>query len=202
MLDRVRREIGVLAAAVVAVFLVAAAARAEEKAAPAPAGPLKIGVIDLDRLMRGSEAGGQARNKLTAMQKQEEEYINKEEEALRKMQEYLQANSLMLNEETRDDKSEELRKKKVALDRQMEDFKAEYIKTESKLVLEIQNAVLPIIKDYAKKNGLTLVLNSRSKPSQEVLGGYILYVDQAVDITDTITSLYNIQWNKQKSKAE
>jgi outer membrane protein len=174
--------------------------RAQESAPPAS--KVKVAVIDLDKLIKSSEAGTRARNKLAGMQKQEEEYIRKEEDQLKQMQRYLMENSLMLNEEAKEEKTEEMRKKKVALDRQMEDFKADYIKMESRLVRDIQKEVSPIIEDYALKNGITVILNSRVPGPTELLGGYLLYFDDTIDITQKITSLYNVQYTKQKSKPE
>jgi Skp family chaperone for outer membrane proteins len=54
-----------------------------------------------------------------------------------------------------------------------------------KLVADVNR----IIKDYAKKNGYTMVVEKGDSPN--MMGGFVIYADESVDISSAIVKMFD-----------
>lgn len=136
----------------------------------------KIGVIDFQRVLAESKKGQEAKSKLEAEQEKRAKALEKMQEELRTMQEDLQNQQMLLSEEMQQQKQEQLRQKVRDFQRRQQDYTEEMKRLERAALEEIQTKVQSVVDDYAKENGLDLVIGT----------AVIAYYSEKVDITDKV----------------
>jgi outer membrane protein len=168
----------------VAAALIAAVASAQGTAAPAPAaGPLKIGVINVERLVQESALGKEAFNrvkKLNDSKKEEGEKLSKE---LRDMEQKLADQGSAMADDKRDALQKSYQEKAIAFKRFQDDANRDLEAAQKKELSELERRVFPVINQVGKEKGYTLILNKFQSG--------LVYVEDAVDITDEVLKVFN-----------
>jgi len=168
----------------VAAALIAAVASAQGTAAPAPAaGPLKIGVINVERLVQESALGKEAFNrvkKLNDAKKEEGEKLSKE---LREMEQKLADQGSAMADDKRDALQKSYQEKAIAFKRFQDDANRELETAQKKELSELERRVFPVINQVGKEKGYTLILNKFQSG--------LVYVEDSVDITDEVLKVFN-----------
>ncbi len=152
-------------------------------AAVPAAAEVKIGVINVGRLLAETDAGKGISAKLQALQREKQEQaanLNKELQALK---ERYDKQFLALSEDSRAQLEKEIQDKEVALQRFAEDARRELRRAEGAEMEAFNARVMPIITQVGKELGYTLVFNS------EQAG--LLYADEAAFITDQVIQRIN-----------
>ncbi len=143
----------------------------------------KIAVVDMERLQNQSKAFQRERAKLKkkfdAMQKK----LKDEEQAIRKLEEDYNKQSMMLSLDAKQDKKRELERKKRHYKYLYEDFTKEIKDEEEDATKAVGKNLEKILENIAKKEGFTIILERRTL-------GLIYYAD-AIDITDQVTEAYD-----------
>jgi len=168
----------------VAAALIAAVASAQGTAAPAPAaGPLKIGVINVERLVQESALGKEAFNrvkKLNDAKKEEGEKLSKE---LRDMEQKLADQGSAMADDKRDALQKSYQEKAIAFKRFQDDANRDLEAAQKKELSELERRVFPVINQVGKEKGYTLILNKFQSG--------LVYVEDSVDITDEVLKVFN-----------
>ena len=168
----------------VAAALIAAVASAQGTAAPAPAaGPLKIGVINVERLVQESALGKEAFNrvkKLNDAKKEEGEKLSKE---LREMEQKLADQGSAMADDKRDTLQKSYQEKAIAFKRFQDDANRDLEAAQKKELSELERRVFPVINQVGKEKGYTLILNKFQSG--------LVYVEDSVDITDEVLKVFN-----------
>ncbi len=168
----------------VAAALIAAVASAQGTAAPAPAaGPLKIGVINVERLVQESALGKEAFNrvkKLNDSKKEEGEKLSKE---LREMEQKLADQGSAMADDKRDALQKSYQEKAIAFKRFQDDANRDLEAAQKKELSELERRVFPVINQVGKEKGYTLILNKFQSG--------LVFVDDSVDITDEVLKVFN-----------
>ncbi len=167
----------------VAAALIAAVASAQGTAAPAPTAGLKIGVINVERLVQESALGKEAFNrvkKLNDAKKEEGEKLSKE---LREMEQKLADQGSAMADDKRDALQKSYQEKAIAFKRFQDDANRDLEAAQKKELSELERRVFPVINQVGKEKGYTLILNKFQSG--------LVFVDDSVDITDEVLKVFN-----------
>ena len=142
---------------------------------------IKIGFIDIQRVVQESQAGKRAKERFQAQVKKAEADIVKERQELDRMKSDLEKKGPLLKEEERRNLEAEFQKRSVTLQRTMTDYQQELQAKNNQLMSDILKELEAIVNEVGKADKFTLILE-RSQ---------ILYSDQGIDITSKVIETYN-----------
>lgn len=148
---------------------------------PAVGADMKIGVIDLAKIMRESEAAKDAKGMLLMDVEAKREVLKEKETEARKMEAELKAKESVLSDEAKEKKKEEFMESVKELRSLRDGMEEELKKKEARLLGQIGNEIKEIAEKIRKKRDLAIVLEK----STVVLQG------DAVDITDEVIKRYD-----------
>ena len=137
---------------------------------------IKIGFIDIQRVVQESQAGKRAKERFQAQVKKAEADIVKERQELDRMKSDLEKKGPLLKEEERRNLEAEFQKRSVTLQRTMTDYQQELQAKNNQLMSDILKELEAIVNEVGKADKFTLILE-RSQ---------ILYSDQGIDITSKV----------------
>ncbi len=147
---------------------------------------IKIGFIDIQRVIAESQAGKQAKERFQAQLKKAEADVAKERGDLERMRADIDKKGPLLKEEERRALEADFQKRSVALQRQMSDYQQDLQQKNQQLMADILKDLEQIINEVGKADKFTLILE-RSQ---------ILYSDQGIDITSKVIDAYNSRMKK------
>ena len=150
---------------------------------PAVAADMKIGIIDLNKIMQESEAAKEAKGMLLMDVEAKREVLKEKETEARKMEEELKAKGSVLSEEAKEKKREEFLESVKELRSLRDGMEEELKKKEARLLNEIGNEVKDIAEKIQKKRDLDIVIEK----SAVVIQG------DGVDITDEVIEKYDAE---------
>jgi outer membrane protein len=143
----------------------------------------KIAVVDMERLQNQSKAFQKERAKLRRKFDDRQKKLKEEEQAIRKLEEDYNKQSMMLSLDAKQDKKRELERKRRHYKYLYEDFTKEIKDEEQDATKAVGKSLEKILENIAKKEGYILILEKRTI-------GLIYYAD-AIDITDQVTEAYD-----------
>jgi outer membrane protein len=147
------------------------------------AGPLKIGVVDMNLLQRKSTSFKQVRESLEKEVKTMQQKLDAEKNQLLKMEEEFKKQSMMLSLDAQEDKRNELEKKRRYYKYLYEDFTIEMKNLEKNAKAKIGQELNDILKKIAADQGFTIIFERRT------IG--LLFYDDSIDITDQVVKIYD-----------
>jgi outer membrane protein len=167
-------------------------AAASTATTPAPAvgpGGVKVGIIDIQQAIIGTNEGArdfEALQKKFEPKKNDLANQNTEIETLKKQ---LQTQGDKMNDDARNNLMKSIETKQKSLQRSVEDAQNEYQQQQNEIAQRILQKMAPVIDKYAKGNGYGLLFDSSNPWPQ----GPLLWATAGVDITKTIVDAYNAQ---------
>lgn len=147
---------------------------------------VKIGYIDIQRVISESQAGKRARDRFQAQVKKAEGDILKERQDLERLKSDLDKKGPLLKDEERRNLEADLQKRSVILQRSMSDHQQDLQVKNNEMMSEILKELEKIVNEVGKAEKFTLILE-RSQ---------ILYSDQGIDITSKVIETYNSRAKK------
>lgn len=150
----------------------------------APAVP-KVAVINVVQLLEESDAGKQGIDALKKMQKEKTEERNALQAAAKDLRERIAGGQFSLAEDKLADLEKQLEDKLIALQRFNDDANRDLQKEQEKMLLKIQNQVMPIINAVGAENGYTMIFNKFESG--------LVYADEAIDITEEVMTRLNAE---------
>lgn len=153
---------------------------------------VKIGFIDMQKALNESEAGKVAKKELEKMVKERQVKID-EKIALRdKLVAEIEKQSVVLSEEARRQKQDELEKIAREIERMVADSNAELQKQQRELEIEIVKDLDAIITGIGKEGNYTIILPA----------DIILYSAEGTDITDLVIKKHNELYKSKGKKGK
>lgn len=149
--------------------------------AECPAAEMKIGVINVQKVLLTCEAGKKAKEKVDAKMKELQGTFKQDEEALKALQDEIKKKSSAWSEEKKAEKVREYQKNGRELQVKTDDAKFEMKQLQDKEVEPILKMLEKVVEKFGKENKYTAVLESRNG----------LYFDDSIDVTDTIIKKLN-----------
>lgn len=147
---------------------------------------VKIGYVDIQRVIAESSAGKRAKERFQAQIKKAEADVQKERIDLDRLKSDLEKKGALLKEEERRSMEADFQKRSVNLQRSMGDYQQELRQKEGEMMTEILKELEQVVSDVGKADKFTIILE-RSQ---------ILYSDQATDITNKVIESYNSRTKK------
>jgi len=145
------------------------------------AAEMKVGVINVQKVLLTCEAGKAAKEKVDAKMKELQSTFKKEEEALKALQDEIKKKSSAWSEEKKAEKVREYQKNGRELQVKTDDAKFEMKQLQDKEVEPILKTLEKVVEKFGKEKGYTAILESRNG----------LYFDDSIDVTDTIVKKLN-----------
>ena len=147
---------------------------------------IKVGYIDIQKVISESQAGKRARDRFQAQVKKAEADIVKERQELERLKSDLDKKGPLLKDEERRNLESDLQKRSVNLQRSMSDHQQELQVKNNEMMSELLKELEKIVNEVGRAEKFTLILE-RSQ---------ILYSDQGIDITSKVIETYNSRAKK------
>lgn len=142
----------------------------------------KIGVVDMNKVFKTSDAGKAAFSDLEEKFKPMQGDLEKQKGELDKLRDDLQKQGMALSADAKSEKEKEFQKKfrdyQDLLQNSQRTMKAE----EDRLAKPILDQLVKILKDYGKKNGYATIIEKNAG---------VLYFDEKTDVTTQIVTELN-----------
>ena len=151
----------------------------------------KIGILDPQRVLETSSAGKSAQTQIKAVFNTKEQELQKRGSEIMELEKQLKREAMVMSQEKRDDKSRELKIRKVELDDLRKKYTRELKELEKQIIGRIQEDIMTLTRDLGKEEGFLLIIN---KP-------VVLYNPTSIDITDKLIQRYNAKFAKGETKA-
>jgi len=158
--------------------------------APVGAEAVKIGLVDLQKVLVESKKGREPLAKLKADMDAKNRDLDAQEKKIRQMVADLEKQQGVLNEAARKDKEKAIQKAKVDLNRTAEDLNREFGERERDVRQRLVREVTTVVQDYGKKNGYVLII--------EVRAAGVMYSSEGADISKEIIAAYDGGGGSQK----
>lgn len=147
---------------------------------------VKIGFIDIQRVIAESQAGKRAKDRFQAQVKKAEGDLQKERQDLERIRNDIDKKGPLLKEEERRNMEADFQKRSVNLQRTLGDYQQDLRQKESQMMSDILKELEVIVNEVGKADKFTLILE-RSQ---------ILYSDQGIDITNKVIETFNSRTKK------
>lgn len=147
---------------------------------------VKIGFIDIQRVIAESQAGKRAKDRFQAQVKKAEGDLQKERQDLERIRNDIDKKGPLLKEEERRNMEADFQKRSVNLQRTLGDYQQDLRQKENQMMSDILKELEVIVNEVGKADKFTLILE-RSQ---------ILYSDQGIDITNKVIETFNSRTKK------
>lgn len=146
------------------------------------AADLKIGVINVQKIIVTCEAGKAAKERFDVKMKELQGSFKKEEEDLKLMQDEIKKKSSAWSEEKKAEKVREYQKNGRELQAKTEDARFEMKQLQDKELEPILKALEDVVVKYGKEKGFTVIMDSKNG---------VVYYDEAIEVSDAIVKKVN-----------
>ncbi|MSP38897.1 MAG: OmpH family outer membrane protein [Deltaproteobacteria bacterium] len=142
---------------------------------------VRIGFIDVQRVIAESNAGKRAKERFQVQIKKIEADLLKERQDLERLKADIEKKAPLLKEGERRNLEADFQKRSVNLQRSMGDYQEELRQKEGTMMAELIKELEGVVAEYGKSEKFTVILE-RSQ---------ILYSDQGTDVTAKVIESYN-----------
>jgi len=149
--------------------------------------PFKMGVIDFARAIASSAEGKAAISDFQKKVDAKKEELARKNGEIEQLQKQLNDQSRTLNDDSRAALAKNIDSRTTELQRSQQDAQKEFSELQGEIYNRIGSKIFPVIQQYAKDNGLTVVVDT----SQQ--GNQLIYADPATDITEEIVKKFDSQ---------
>lgn len=143
--------------------------------------PIKIGVIDIQKIMRESKATKKAQSIYKKDFDSKRALLSAREKEIQRLEKDLKDNGQALSTDARKQKEENLAKQVKEYQRLVADMDEELKKKDAELTRKLLIEIGGIVQDLLKKDQYTVILQRDN----------VVSFDEAVDITEKIIKLYD-----------
>jgi len=148
----------------------------------ARAAEVKLGSVDIQKILLISDAGKEAKEQLALKAGKYEAEKNLKEEDLKKLKSELEKQSVLLSETARSAKEKDYQQRLKEYQRFLKDAQDDLQAKNDDLTNRIVEEIVRVIQDYGRKNGYTYIF---------VKNEGMIFVDDKVDLTDELLKQFN-----------
>jgi outer membrane protein len=146
------------------------------------AADVKLGTVDIQKVLVLCDAGKDAKEQLSQRAVKYEGEKNSREEELKKLKNELEKQSVLLSEAKRSEKEKDYQQKLKEYQRFLKDAQDDLQAKNDELTNKIVEEIVKNTQEYGRKNGFTLIF---------VKNDGMVYMDDKADVTDDILKLVN-----------
>ena len=151
----------------------------------------KIGILDAQRILNVSSAGKAAKARIKKAGDQRTDDLKKKAEEFKTMEEQLKREAMVMSQQKRDDKSRELKIKKVEIEDLQKKYSREMNQMQQDLLQRIQEDIVKLAQEIGKEDGYLLILTKENA----------VYYPTSIDVTDKVIQNYNAKFAKGETQA-
>lgn len=151
-------------------------------ALPVFAADLKLGNVDMQKMLMLSDAGKDAKEQLAVKAAKYEAEKNLKEEDLKKLKGELEKQSVLLSEGARVAKEKDYQQRLKEYQRFLKDAQDDLQAKNDEYTNKIVDEIVKVVQDHGKKNGYTYIF---------VKNESMLFMDDKVDLTDELLKQFN-----------
>ena len=148
----------------------------------------KIGVVEFQRVIEGSEAGKAIKAKMTTQYERMESELKGKESEIKELKKRMDRESLVMSKEMREEKDREFRIKVNDIKMLQKKYEAELQEMNKRLMGDLIKDSQKIIAEIGKAGGYLAIINKSA----------VLYSPSTIDITDEVVKRYNASYAKTK----
>lgn len=145
------------------------------------ADPVKIGVVDLQKVLEASNAGKAAQNELKVQRDKMQADLKQRGTEIQEIESRMKRESMVMSKEAREEKEREHRIKVSDFQALQRKYQADLQDVERKLMGQLQKEISGLVAEMAKKDGFTLIISN--------IG--VIYSQPAIDLTDRLIQELN-----------
>jgi outer membrane protein len=153
---------------------------------------LKIGVVDLYRVLNESDEGKKAVSELQGMVESKQKSLEEKQKKITALKEEYDKKKSVLSEDARKTKEEEIERMGRDLQRTAADYQVEIQKKQNEITQSLLKEIKQIINDIAQKENYNLIIEKTEQ--------LILFNSPDVEITDKVISILNQKTSQTKGK--
>lgn len=150
------------------------------------ADPVKIGVVDLQKILETSNSGKAAQNELKIQRDKMQADMKQRGNEIQEIESRMQREAMVMSKETREQKEREHRIKVSDFQALQRKYQSDLQETERKLMGKLQSEITSLVSDIAKKDGYLLVISN--------IG--VIYSLPSTDITERLIQELNAKSGK------
>ncbi len=154
-------------------------------AAPAEAGPQKIAVKEVQRIIQESAIGKEALARVQKLQQAKQEELVKRNKELRDLEEKIRTQGKSLSEDAMEKLRNEKEAKEVDVKRLQEGAQRDLEEAQRKELKTLEERIMPVIDAVGKEMGYNLIFNK--------FNSGLLFASEDVDITNAVITRFNTQ---------
>lgn len=148
---------------------------------PVNAADVKIGVVNVPKVVALSEAGKRAEKELTDKLKTVKANLDKELASYESMKNAFEKEALTLSDTVRAEKARKIQDKELKVKRMLQDYDLEFKKLRQELFKKILLDINAIVLKMGKDDGYTLILDSST----------VIYFPDSIDLTNKVIKELN-----------
>ena len=150
------------------------------------ADPVKIGVVDLQKILETSNSGKAAQNELKVQRDKMQADMKQRGNEIQEIESRMQREAMVMSKETREEKEREHRIKVSDFQALQRKYQSELQEIERKLMGKLQTEITSLVSDIAKKDGYLLVISN--------IG--VIYSLPSTDLTERLIQELNAKSGK------
>ncbi len=157
---------------------------------PAPSGVTKVGTINIQDAIFGSNEGQRDMQTLQKKYEPKQTELKGQNDELESLKKQLDTQGSKLNEDAAANLRKQIESKQKLFDRSVQDAQEEIGNQQQEIASRILQKMAPLVVKYSQENGFTLIVDtSKPWPQSPVLW----WNADAVDITKNVVEAYNVQ---------
>jgi outer membrane protein len=164
-------------------WLVAVVVAALSVPAFAQNAPMRVAVIDVQKVLATSTLGKQAYEKLKKMQDDRVARAQKMDEEAKALDNEINTKKLSLSQGKLDELQKNLSDKKISMQRYAQDADREVSEARDRELATLEGKIKPVIDQIGKEMGLAAIFNKFESG--------LVYASDAIDITDTVVKRFD-----------
>jgi Skp family chaperone for outer membrane proteins len=161
---------------------------AASPAASVPATGTKVGTINVEAAVFGSNEGRRDADALQKKLEPKQNELKSQNDELESLQKQMQTQGDKLNDEAKSTLLKQIETKKKSLERAVQDFQEDGQNQGKEIFSRILQKMAPTIVKYAQDNGYSLIVDTSNQWPQS----QVLWSGEGVDITKAIVDAYNV----------
>ena len=146
----------------------------------------KLGVVNIQKILRPSAAGKNAKAELSKHAREREATLNEKKTEIQKLQETLERESLVMSKDKRDEKEREIRIKVNDIKVLKNKFEKDLKVLENRVVQQIQKEFESLAQDIGREEGYLLIVTNQT----------VIYAPNSIDITDELIQKYDAAFSE------
>ena len=145
--------------------------------------PMRVAVIDVNKVLRDSAAGKTASAKMKQLSDEKTARAQKMNDEIAALDNDINNKKISLSEEKLAEMQRQLSDKKIAMQRFAQDADRELGEAREKVMVDLNNKIMPVVDQLGKEMGIAAIFNKFESG--------LIYASDAIDITDVVIKRFN-----------